>query len=278
MSGNTFINVSGSDTKLGEFKPVSKSELAVDYDNFYLMIIGTDGNPLYVNKDEQIKALPNSADIIDKYGSSTMQIAWVKAKNAWYIYADSASSKNRKFPLTDYVIPAGAGFLVRCSPLLTAGVDLVYNGAVNPLATPFDADTDTFSVSANVAPCDIKLGNVTVESKSDLAVDYDNFYLMMVGTDGNPRFVKDDDQIKALPNATDIIDKYGSSTMQIAWVKAKNAWYIYADSASSKNRKFPLTDYVIPAGAGFLVRCSPLLTAGVRLTLPSALEEKSTEE
>ena len=123
MSGNTFINVSGSDTKLGEFKPVSKSDTLVDYGNFNLTMIGTDGNPRYVKDDDQIKKLKNAESIIKDYGTKTMQIVWVKDKAAWYISADS-SGKYRKYPLTDYVIPAGEGFLVRCSPLLTSGVRL----------------------------------------------------------------------------------------------------------------------------------------------------------
>ena len=131
MSGNTFINVSGGDAKLGEIKPASKSDLDVDYDNFYLMLIGTDGNPRFVKDDEQIKALPNSADIINKYGESTMQIAWAKAKNAWYLSAD-AGGKNRKYPLTDYVIPAGAGFLVFCYPDHVNGVRLTLPSALEP--------------------------------------------------------------------------------------------------------------------------------------------------
>ena len=272
MTADTFIPVGEGSIKLGQIVATPKSG-SFTTANFHIMMIGLDGNPRYVKDDAQIAEMTDGTAIKSKYGDSVVKFVWVTAKNAWYLSDDSAQ-RDRKYPMTDYPIPHGAGFLIYVDKTLSAGVSLTYSGAVKKEALPlgFGGDgVNEMHVTANIAPTDIKLSEVVVAANAG-SLTTANFHLMMVGDDGNPRYVKNDAQIDAMTDGAAIKSKYGESVVKFVWVTAKNAWYLSDDSAQ-RDRKYPMTDYVIPAGAGFLSYTDKTLVEGVTLTLPSAIEE-----
>ena len=279
MTADTFIPVGSADMKLGNLIPKGVNGGTISINNFYLKMIDTNGKDLFVKNDKRIAAMEKGAEIQGKFKDSQMvEFAWVAAKNAWYLKCDSASGPSyRKYPMTDYKIPAGAGFLVCVTDdaALPNGVSFTYSGEV--AKDPFDLDVApmTFQITANIAPRDMKLSEFTITANEGSSITINNFYLKMIDTNGKDLFVKNDTRIAALEKGAEIQTKFNSSQMvEFAWVAAKNAWYLKCDSASGPSyRKYPMSDYTIPAGAGFLVYADAIGPNGATFTLPAALKK-----
>ena len=290
----TFIKVDGSEKKLGDYVP-SSAKLTLDRftgSNFYLNFYNAKGAQRKVADDTEIARLwpaaIEDATIKDKVVSLTYYYKETTkgtpdADIGWYLVADRST---RKYPLNDYVLKDGDGFLMSVgSAHGTAegqGVTLVYSGAVDPEATPIRV-MNASELTGNMTPTTVKLGQM-VPSSAKLTLDRftgSNFYLNFYNAKGAQRKVADDAEIArlwpaAIEDAT-IKDKVVSLTYYYKETTkgtpdADIGWYLVADRST---RKYPLNNYELKSSDGFLMSVgSAHGTAegqGVTLEFPSAL-------
>ena len=267
LSVPTFLKISGART-ISDLKPVSKGGNNFLPGNFYLNFYDSIGTSLIISNVDWINDPENVDAAIKKerWYSGKVQIGYNTAKGHWYL----ANDNNGKYPMDAFPINNGDGYLMKVASTHTAGVDMTYSGQVDDADTPIDIALGVSKLSGNVAPKTIKISDIVVTSKGGNNFLPGNFYLNFYDAIGNSLIISNVDWIKDPENVDAAIKKerWYSGKVQIGYNTAKGHWYL----ANDNNGKYPMDDFPIGAGEGFLMKVASTHTAGVTVSLPPAIE------
>ena len=240
FSVSTFERVDGSAAKLGDIKC-----------NENVSLSGTDFQLLDDNGATATIKVDGLGDVLAIFWYVPADIAeGAGIDPGWYLMYDDEVQPD--YPMNDFELPFGQGYLMNCGDNDAA---VIYSGAVR--ATDFPRElTPLYNFLGNCSPVDLTLGDFVCNENVSLS-----------GTDLQ---ILDDN------GATDTIEVEGlGEVLAIFWyVPADIAegagidpgWYLMYDDEVQPD--YPMNDFPIPAGQGFLMNCGD---NDAVVTIPTAL-------
>ena len=266
MTAPTFLKLGGART-LGDLKLVSKNGTAFVPGNCYINFYDNIGNQLAVAQDTWITTT-YPATLTDRYTKTAkVQIGYNSTYGHWYLVSEA---NYRKYPMDDYPIPDGNGYLIKVASGHTDGVYLTYNGQVDDEDTDVTVALSVSKLSGNVAPAAITLKDIVFVSKNGASFAPGNCYINFYDSIGNQLAVASDSWITTTYPAT-LTDRYTKTAkVQVGYNTTYQHWYLVSEA---NYRKYPMDDYPIAAGNGFLVKVASAHTDGVTVKLPPAIEK-----
>ena len=130
ISAPTFLKIGGA-RKIKDLTPISKGGNTFLQSNFYLNFYDSIGNMLlvknvdWINDEKNVdKAIKNDSRVY----SGKLQIGYNANKKHWYLAGDNSG----KYPMDEFPIPAGEGFLMKVASAHTEGVTVRLPPAIEP--------------------------------------------------------------------------------------------------------------------------------------------------
>ena len=207
-----------------------------------LMLVAPDGSTPYIQHDElgEVSAMfwyVTEADYQDVGASAP----------GWYLQDDGGF----EYPMNDYVIPYGTGFLIDCSD---DAAQIVYSGEVLKGAQSIALASGEYNMTGNATPQEQKMGDFVLNNAASMGS-----VVMLVAADGSTPYIEHPElgEVSAMfwyVTEADYQD-VGASVP---------GWYLQDDGGF----EYPMNDYPIPAGMGFLIDCSD---DDAQLVMPSVL-------
>ena len=133
----------------------------------------------------------------------------------------------------------------------------------------------TIGTFENITQKTQKLSDFVFVSVGGKRFSSSNLNVIFFGADGGPQYVKNDETLKTFcPEAYAAFGQPDSVSNLQFYNDKGNGWYLVADSGKS----YKMDDYPIAAGRGFNVLVGSHNDQGVKVTIPSPLQDAAQAE